>query len=121
MGTVQNIGKPYADLYHDREDDSLLLLVRVTQPSVTPPRYAAISVTPQQVMDYMDGGKNIADIFSLQPYRYALIKDKEIDLDSDVHTSSQSTFLYNKPFEPHFCFNSIQLKAALRRMIHQSN
>lgn len=120
VGTIQDIGRPYADLYLDKKENVLFLFVRVSVPSDSNAKYAAISVTPKQVMEYMDSNKPIGDIFSSHPFRYAYIKDKKVNMEDGIHTSSNATFLYNQPFDPRFCYNSVKLKVALRRMIQQS-
>ncbi|MBD5308674.1 MAG: hypothetical protein HDS15_05285 [Bacteroides sp.] len=119
VGTIQDIGKPYADLYHDKKENGLFLFVRVSVPSASDAKYAAIAVTPNQIMEYMDSKKAIGDIFSSHPFRYAFIKNKKVNMEDCVHTSSDSTFPYNQPFDPRFCHDSVKLKVALKRMIKQ--
>lgn len=117
IGSIQNIGKPYADLYIDHDKNQLYLFVRQSLPLENKERYAAIPVSADQIMDYMDSSKTLSEVFSLHPYRYAFIKDRKVNLEDGIHTSSKSTFIYNKPFDPHFCSNRIKLKTALRRMM----
>lgn len=45
IGNIQDIGKPYVDLYLDKEKNALFLFVRVSSPAEASSRYAAISVT----------------------------------------------------------------------------
>lgn len=117
IGSIQNIGKPYADLYIDHDKNQLYLFVRQSLPLENKERYAAIPVSADQIMEYMDSSKTLSEVFSLHPYRYAFIKDRKVNLEDGIHTSSKSTFIYNKPFDPHFCSNRIKLKTALRRMM----
>lgn len=117
IGSIQNIGKPYADLYVDHDKNQLYLFVRLSIPTKNKEKYAAIPVTADQVIDYMDSCKTLSEVFSLHPYRYAFIKNRKVNMEEGIHTSSKSTFIYNKPFDPHFCSNRIKLRAALRRMM----
>lgn len=121
LGTVQDLGKPYADLYLDKEKNCLFLLVRVSEPSDSSPRYAAISVTPDQVMDYMENHRPIADVFSSRPFHYAYIKDKKVSMDKQQHISSPATFQFNRSFDPNLCNNRIKLKVAMKRMMNSTN
>ena len=121
IGTVQGLGKPYADLYIDKEKNNLFLLVRVTKPSDSVTRYAAISVTPDQVMDYMENKRPIADVFSSCPFHYAYIEDKKVNMDEQEHISSANTFQFNRSFDPELCSNRIKLKVAMKRMMNITN
>lgn len=120
IGTVQDLGKPYADLYLDKEKNNLFLLVRITKPSDSSTRYAAISVTPHQVMDYMENKRPIADVFSSRPFHYAFIKDRKVNMDEEEYITSTNTFQFNRPFDPELCNNKIKLKIAMRRMMNNS-
>ncbi len=121
IGNIQDIGKPYVDLYLDKEKNALFLFVRLSSPAESSPQYAAISVTPNQVMDYMESTKPIADLFSSRHFQYAFIKDRTVNMEDHFHTTSESTFMYNLPFDPHFCYNKVKLKMALKRMMQVAN
>ncbi len=118
IGTIQDLGKPYADLYLDKDGNQLFLLVRVSE--VTDPiiRYAAISVTPKLVQDYMETNHSMADVFSSRPFRYAFINDKKVVFEGEEHTSSKSTFRYNRPFDPSLIINGVKKKMDLRKIQH---
>ena len=116
IGSIQDLGKPYADLYLDKDGNQLFLLVRISEVSDPDTRYAAISVTPSLVQDYMETNHPMADIFSSRPFRYASIQDRKVCLESELHTSSKSTFPYNKPFDPSLAINGLKMKMALRKI-----
>ncbi len=88
VATIQDLGKPYADLYLDKESKSLFLFVRVTKPTDTYTRYAAISVTPTQISDYMNSKRPMAAIFSRLTIRFASINDRIITFEDAHHLSS---------------------------------
>lgn len=116
IGTIQDLGKPYADLYLDGKGNRLFLLVRVSDASDADTKYVALSVSPTQVIDYMDGNGKIADIFSSCPCRYAALVDNHIQMEGNEFLSSPSTFRFNLPFDPTLCLNRVKLKVAMRRM-----
>ena len=120
IGTIQDLGKTYADLYLDKDGNQLFLLVRVSEVSDPMTRYAAISVTPNLVRDYMETSHPMADVFSSRPFRYASIRDRKVCLEGEQHTSSKSTFLYNKPFDPSMAVNGLKMKMALRKIQQNS-
>ncbi len=120
IGTIQDIGKPYADLYFDKDRNQLFLLVRVSEVYDPKIRYAAISVTPKMVQDYMETSNPMAEVFSSRPFRYASIDNKKVVFEGEEHTSTKSTFRYNKPFDPSLTVNGIKMKMALRKIQHNS-
>ncbi len=120
IGTIQDLGKPYADLYLDKDGNKLFLLVRVTDVSDPANRYAAISVTPKLVQDYMETKHRMADVFSSRPFRYASIENKKVVFEGEEHTSSESTFKFNRPYDPSLSVNGIKMKLALRQIQNNS-
>ena len=116
IGTIQDLGKPYADLYLDKDGNQLFLLVRVSDVFDPKTRYAAISVTPKLVQDYMETNHPMAEVFSSRPFKYASICDRKVCFEGEQHTSSKSTFLYNMPFDPSMTVNSLKMKMALKKI-----
>lgn len=116
IGTIQDLGKPYADLYLDKETNSLFLFVRVTKSTDQDARFAAISVNPVQVSDYMESKLPMAEVFSELPFRFASIKDHTVTFEGGQHMSSPSIFQYNQPFDPLLCVNKTKLKLVLRKL-----
>lgn len=120
IGTIQDLGKPYADLYLDKDGNQLFLFVRISDVSDPVSRYAAIYVTPKLVEEYMDSDHSMADVFSARPFRYASINDRKIFFDGEQFTSSKSTFPYNMPFDPALAVNGFKMKRTLR-MVKQNS
>ena len=116
VGSLQDPGIPYAELYLDRATNSLYLLVRVSKTNDSEIRYAAIEVTSNMVSDYMENRKPIADVFSNRPFRYATVSDKSVWFDDVEHTSSPSTFQFNTVFNPQLSVNRVKMKMLVNRM-----
>ncbi len=116
VATLQDLGKPYADLYFDKEKNELFLFVRVSKAINPESRFAAMAVTPKQVKEYINSRKPIAEIFSYLPFKYASIKDKRVSFEDEQYLTSSSTFQYNQPFDPMLCNNKVKLNMLLRRM-----
>ena len=120
IGTIQDLGKPYADLYLDKDGNQLFLFVRISDVSDPISRYVAIYVTPKLVEEYMNSDHPMADVFSSRPFRYASINDRKVFFEREQFTSSKSTFPYNRPFDPDLAVNGYKMKKTLRMIQHNS-
>lgn len=115
IGSLQNIGKNYADLYIDKDEQKLYLLIRLPDTSEDH-HYALISVTPEQIKEYMDGEKNIAEVFSNHPYKLATIQDHKIGLEDKEQLSTPGMFIYNQPFDTGVSTNRSNINLVLKRL-----
>lgn len=116
VGSLQDPGIPYAELYLDKATNSLYLLVRVSKANEPEIRYAAIEVSSNMVSDYMENKKPIAEVFSNRPFRYATVSNESVWFDNVEHTSSPSTFQSNTVFNPHLSVSRIKMKMLVNRM-----
>ena len=117
IGSLQDPGKSYADLYADEDRNKLFVLLRLSSPSVKNTKYAAIYVTPKQVSAYMSSNMPIAEAFRNRPFWYAGFQDKRLymeDIDK-MRNTTRELFPYNVPFDPDLCDDEVELNLFLQR------
>lgn len=115
IGSLQDPGKPYADLYTDKLRDKLYVLLRLSSPNEVPGRYAILWVTPKQVEEYMTSDMPIADVFADTPYCYADVANQQVSLKDPncLMKTTKDTFLYNTPFDADLCDDEVELELFL--------
>lgn len=117
IGSLQDPGKSYADLYADEDGHMLFVLLRLDNPSVKNSKYAAIYVTPQLVSEYMSSDIPIAEAFKNRPFWYAGFQNRKMfveDIDNAQKTTKE-LFPYDVPFDPDLCDDEVQLNFFLRK------
>lgn len=117
VGSLQDPGKSYADLYADEDRHMLFVLLRLTGSSADNSKYAAIYVTPKQVSAYMSSNIPIAEAFRNRPFWYAGFQDRKLyveDIDTKRNTTKE-LFPYNVPFDPDLCDDEVELNFFLKR------
>lgn len=118
VAPVQELGKPYLDLYLDKDHNSLLLFVRISDVSEPTARYAVIPVSPEQMEDYVNSNRLSADVFVNHPVGFASIKEKRITFDDvEIPGEKVDVFRYNRPFDPNLCDNKSRLRMVIKRMM----
>lgn len=120
VGTIQDLGMPYAELYLKKDERQLFLFIRTSISTDKDVKYAAIVVSPRQVVDFMEQGKTMTDAFSHTKYRNAEIRNKSVFMDSKETDTSDSTFLFNNNFDPELSHNQFKMKVVLRRMLNET-
>ena len=116
VGSLQDIGKNYTDLYFDKEEQRLYLLIRLND-TTEQSQYAVMAVVPEQVKEYMDGTKVIGDIFSNCPYKIAEIHDKQVGLVDGEMISYPGIFKYNQPFDSEMSRNRSNINLVIKRLM----
>lgn len=116
IGSLQDIGKNYADLYFDKVEQKLYLFILLPEQSHQP-HYAMISVSPEQIKEYMAGEKKIGEIFSNHPYKLAIIKDREVGIEETGLLSTPEIFQYDVPFDSEVSRNGSNINLVVRRLM----
>lgn len=117
VGSLQDPGKSYADLYADEDRHMLFVLLRLSDASVKDCKYAAIYVTPKQVSAYMSSNIPIAEAFRNRPFWYVGFQDRKLyveDVDKKRNTTND-LFPYNVPFDPDLCDDEVELNFFLKK------
>lgn len=116
VGSLQDIGRNYTDLYFDKEEQKLYLLVRLDDSS-DQGYYAVIAVAPEQVKEYMDGKKTIGEIFSNRPYKMAVVQNKKVGVEDGELVSNPEIFLYDQPFDSEMSRNRSNINLVVKRLM----
>ena len=115
VANLQVFARPFTALYLDRERGTLCLFVRISSPGTGKDKYIATEVTSNQVNRYMTRRLGLKTIFKKNACYLADISDTSVDLEETLSFKPTKEMKLSNLFDPEFCYDSLKIKAFLRR------
>lgn len=118
IGNLQVYGKPYASLFIDKDADQLYVFVSVINQLSDAPEFLAVSVTSDDVKQYMDRQRGLKSLYAGRNYTTATIRNGSVVFESSDTVTPANTLEHEDKFDPEFCYDKLKLKIFLKRYLH---
>lgn len=115
VANLQVYARPFTSLYFDKERGVLCLFVRISGPDITTPQFFATEVTTRQIDRYMKRRLGLKTIFRNNSCYLAKVNDMNVELEVASSYKPTREMQLSNMFDPEFCYDSMKLKAFLRR------
>lgn len=115
VANLQVYARPFASLYLDKERGVLCLFVRISSPDVPTSLYFATEVTTRQIDRYMKRRLGLKTIFRNNACYLAKVNDMNVELEVASSFKPTREMKLSNMFDPEYCYDSMKLKAFLRR------
>ena len=115
VANLQVYSTPFAALYVDTAQRVLYLFMRVSSYTEQNPDYAVVDVSSQDIDSYMKKRKTLSAIYHNPSVRRATIINDNVNVYDDYVFIPPVEMKRSNRFDPEFCYDTLKIKAFLRK------